>query len=708
MAFAHGREVKDEIVVILSAFNGIVQIPTDVNEWACQEGNTIGVKCIRFDAHVALTDGHAVDLHFHLPPNYPSEPVAISIADTSEHKVENKSGNKNNLPAVRLALEKIRHEINQLAEEKASKNEVSLFDIIERVKEIGPAAFQTASAGLRSASAKKYLATANKTSTDSSLKSAKGSDSSRFLGEAALRQTPTKTKTEIQIEKDLLKKTGLKALLRQLSTFVSKNAINLGQWDMMVKCILMEPNTIFSNLAMKNELDATVAALQAAFQVEIPPSAPPPLIRQNSVNFPVKIRQELTNLWKLLETSASDQTISRLQLLYLKKIGLQSLHPETNECSKEEETEEKEWLKTDGEVKDQDWIKVDEVQHEFLEQEIRDLRSLFGTDFTEVPLTFEEEQESVIFEDDKQDVSVVRLAVWADCDDGNGRFFCEVTFRIPVAYPIKAPKITVTDTVRVTTADAAVVGLYCQGTAEDIAFKNLQNKSGVQNTVTKKPKYQRVMFDCMVVVSEFMAVLSTNAEAEAHNKLTHSLPYIPINNDLTNIVKQSSTGVQLGSVTVSELEKKLRRNLEKSVTSSNLIVIHVENIMSPTLLKRMRSTLIEINGGGSGDNAGDAKDGEGKDLYAPIMTFHGTGRANANSISESGFLAPWDIKNNGEFLRSSHGSRFGDGIYMSPSIDKAIRYAESSGGQHQILVSLVILGKALSLKEYEETEKKKA
>ena len=75
------------------------------------------------------------------------------------------------------------------------------------------------------------------------------------------------------------------------------------------------------------------------------------------------------------------------------------------------------------------------------------------------------------------------------------------------------------------------------------------------------------------------------------------------------------------------------------------------------------------------------------------MGYHGASRETAESIADDGLLSPGEFTKKGHLIEVMNGSIFGEGVYVSPNIHKAMNYSYANSRIAHIIVSLVAPGK---------------
>jgi hypothetical protein len=108
--------------------------------------------------------------------------------------------------------------------------------------------------------------------------------------------------------------------------------------------------------------------------------------------------------------------------------------------------------------------------------------------------------------------------------------------------------------------------------------------------------------------------------------------------------------------------------------------------LSKATFSRFREKATELFGGGASD----------EEVLQVMAAWHGTPcLENVDSIIENGILAPYDFTNKGEMIRVSHGSVFGQGIYVSERLSHSNMYTvHNKVGVNQCFYSLILPGKA--------------
>ena len=147
-----------------------------------------------------------------------------------------------------------------------------------------------------------------------------------------------------------------------------------------------------------------------------------------------------------------------------------------------------------------------------------------------------------------------------------------------------------------------------------------------------------------------------------------------------------STNIAMPTQTLDQLDQSLMKLLSESVASSSSHAIYgVENIVSRTTFSRFRAQAAKI--------FESTPVAEGTLL--PIVGWHGTPTFdNIQSIVRDGILAPGDLTEDGNVIRSIHGQAFGAGIYVSNDLTTASNFGpQLPGGVCQLFFSIVLPGR---------------
>ncbi|KAJ3290197.1 hypothetical protein HDU79_003447 [Rhizoclosmatium sp. JEL0117] len=198
-----------------------------------------------------------------------------------------------------------------------------------------------------------------------------------------------------------------------------------------------------------------------------------------------------------------------------------------------------------------------------------------------------------------------------------------------------------------------------------------------------------VLFDIGDAVMEAFLALSPEKPASARKDPT--IPQLPNPTELCTPPFSITKGIRshLADLSLQSLLEVAEKHAKTQCSESNLgNVFHIHPIASRKLLDAFiekHLALLETD----------------SQIWTPSLAFHATCNKDfIPSIITNGVLGAGDFTEDGTYIPMRHGAMYGQGIYVSPSMQYADRYSfEDQMENKQVIVCLVLPGNAKHLSE---------